>query len=345
MGSSKSHRLTRNYTKHYHEVRTTQQNKPSKIAKMAKCIYNLDVSESLRYFLGVVNILQGIASTLGNIVVFAVVLSNKRLWTRSNAFLLSLATSDFLVGVLLEPMFVAQFFSRDRREDCRFNMIRRYLSTLLMGGAVGSIALVSYDRWTHLTKTISYKTFMPKKKVAILITIAWVIPIVIPLVRLTSEAVYSAIIIIYLSLVLALMTTCYIVIVKIVRSRTFNVKQRSDQKRLDKSTSDHIRVAKAIVLIILCLLVTIMPVCIYHGVTSVNGLSPGLIHISDNTKEICYAVLMTIGLANSGINPVIYYFRIPEFRSSMKRLFGRIRGTGNSKDYSCPRDDSTQTSL
>ena len=311
---------------------------------MANCIYNFDVSTSLRYFLGILNILQGLASTFGNILVFILVIYNRRLRTRSNAFLLSLATSDFLVGAILGPMFAVQFFSHDHRENCSFNTVRRYLSTLLMGGAVDSIALISYDRWTHLSKTVRYNDFMPKKKVVVLITIAWIIPLFIPLVRLTSEAVYSAIIIVYICFILALMTICYIVIAKIVRTRENNLRQRNETAK-SRATKNHIHVAKAVILIILCLLVTFMPVCIYHGLTALNSLSPGMIYISDDAKEICYAVLLTIGLANSGINPVIYYFRMPEFRKSMKSLVAQCFKRKHSKEPSRSADFPTEASI
>jgi len=299
---------------------------------MAKCFYNLDVSQSLRYFLGVVNILQGLASIFGNILVFGLVIYNKRLRTRSNVFLLSLATSDFFVGAILEPMFVIQFFSHDHRENCSFNMVRRYLSTLLLGGAVGSIALVSYDRWTHLAKTIRYEDFMPKKKVAILVMIAWIIPGAIPIARLTSETVYSAIIIFYVSMIFAIMMTCYIVITKIVHSSELNLQQADEAIPPSGARVNHVSVAKAVILVILCLLVTIMPISIYHGVTALNGLFPGLINISDITKEICYAVLMTIGMTNSSINPVIYCFHMPEFRKSIKSLGARFLKRQNSNE-------------
>ena len=315
---------SREFQQHKREHSETQQQHPAKqqlaVLDMANCIYNLGVSTFLRYFLGIAHIIQGLVSTIGNILLFILVVYNKRLRTRSNAFLLSLATSDFLVGAILEPMFVVQLFSHDHRENCSFNKVRRYLSTLLLGAAVGSIALVSYDRWTHLAKTIRYKNFMPKKKVAILLAVVWIIPITVPLVRLTSEAVYSTIIIVYVCLVLALMTTCYFVITKIVHSSELCLRQANGTIPPSGARANHIRVAKAVILVILCLLVTILPISIYLGATALNGLSPGLINISDNRKEICYAVLMTIGLANSGINPIIYYFRMPEFRKSMKNL-------------------------
>jgi len=312
---------------------------------MASCIYNLDISTSLRHFLGVVHILQGLASTSGNILVFILVIYNRRLRTRSNAFLLSLATSDFLVGAILGPMFAVQFFSHEHRENCYFNKIKRYLSTLLLGGTVGSIALISYDRWAHLSKAVRYHNFMSKKKVAVLIAIAWIIPSLVPLVRLTSEAVYSAIVIVYVCLLLALMMICYFVIARIVRSSELNLRQAGAAIPPSGARVNHVRVAKAVILVILCLLVTCMPVCIYLGVTALNGLSPGMINISDDTKEICYAVLMTIGLANSGINPVIYYFRMPEFRKTMKSLAAQLFRWKNPKKSFRSTDNSTETSI
>lgn len=97
---------------------------------MATCQYNLAVSTNLRYTLGIVNAIQGLAAFLGNALVFFIVIKNKRLHTRSNACLLSLAASDLLVGAIVEPMHVIQFFSEDYRADCVFNKIRRYLSTV-----------------------------------------------------------------------------------------------------------------------------------------------------------------------------------------------------------------------
>lgn len=312
---------------------------------MVECLYNLDVSTALRYFLGIVNLIQGFAATFGNILVILLVFGNKRLRTRSNAFLVSLAISDFLVGVLLEPLFVAQFFSQGLRENCGFNKIRRYLSSLLMGASVGSIAVVSYDRWTHLSKTIRYKEFMPKKKVIILLIIVWLIPITVPFVRFTSEAVYSSIIIIYILFIVALMITCYLVIIDMVRSREKSLHKNIEIRSRAKETTNHIRAAKAIILVIVCLLATFLPISIYHGLTAVNSLSTGSIKISEDTKEICYAILMTIGLTNSGINPVIYYFRIPEFRSSMRGLFSRLCRRGLREISRSAAEESHETSI
>ena len=288
---------------------------------MTSCIHNLDISEPLLYVLGVINIIQSFASTCGNLLVFVSVILNKRLQTRSNAFLLSLASSDFLVGVLLEPLFIMQLFSQDYRDNCNFNQIRRYLSTLFMGAASSSIAVISYDRWVHLSRTTQYEEYTPKKKVTILIVTVWLLPLLVALIRFVGEAAYSAVIIIYMLLLLSLMIACYVLIIKIVFSREKALQNSSELQLRRREMTNHIRVGKAVTFIIICFLATFLPITVYHGLLAISGLSPELIRMSNSTKETCYAVLMTLGFTNSAINPVIYYFRIPEFTLGIKRLF------------------------
>lgn len=294
--------------------------------RMVECALNLRIPAALRYSLVGVNLVQTVFATLGNILVIALVINEKRLRTRSNAFLVSLAVSDLMIGAAAEPLLLAQMLSQELRENCRFNGIRRYLSTLLMGASIGSIALISYDRWTHLSKTVRYNDFMPKKKVAALISIAWLIPLVVSFIFLGSEAVYNTTVITHVLLTTTVIITCYLVIVRIARTHDASLRMRSEVKAYDRRKAHHIRVAKATALVISCLMVTFIPISIFHGLTAINGLGPGSVRIPDETKEICYSVLLTILMANSGINPVIYCFKIPEFRSSMKKMFGMSNG-------------------
>eukprot|EP00112_Aurelia_sp_Birch-Aquarium-sp1_P024912 Seg806.5 transcript_id=Seg806.5/GoldUCD/mRNA.D3Y31 product="Trace amine-associated receptor 2" protein_id=Seg806.5/GoldUCD/D3Y31 len=189
-----------------------------------------------------------------------------------------------------------------------------------MGASISSIAVVSYDRYIHLTRTIHYLDYMPLKKVIILLVICWSIPILVPLLRLTSEAVYSACILVYVILVFSLIITCYFIIIKMVRNREKAMQARSINQSNALAMRGHIKAAKAIIILIACLMLTIAPLSVYHGVTALYSLTSGPFSISSHTKEICYAVLMTIGMANSTANPAIYYFRMPDFRASFKKL-------------------------
>eukprot|EP00794_Sanderia_malayensis_P008631 gene8631-9563_t len=230
------------------------------------------------------------------------------------------------------------------------NTVRRYMSTVLMGASISSIAFVSYDRYVRLSKTVNYKQNMSKTKVAVLLVICWLFPIVLPFSRFTSESIYKAIIITYVLLIIVVMIACYVMIIRIVKrsknTLTTNINLSVTQRTAMRA---HIRAAKMIIVVVLCLLVTIGPISIYHGITAINGLSSNAVAISRHTDEICYAVLMTIGLLNSAINPLIYYFRIPEFRSTLKKLAKRCAPTCCARKarrhYATHSGESGSTSL
>ena len=290
---------------------------------MAACIYNLDVAAWLAFLLGTVNSVQALIATVGNLAVFVIFMKNPRLRTRSNYCLMSLAATDLLVGIVLEPLHVVQFFSSEHRNNCGLNTVRRFLSTLLMGASIGSIAVISYDRYIHLSQTVNYIQYMPKKKVVLLLVLCWLGPLVIPAFRFASEVAYKVFVVLYIIGVLAIMVTCYVFIIKIVKNRGRLLSNSADSgKRNTADIKAHVRAAKAVILIISFFIATFAPLAVYHLVTAISGLVTTKQVMSDVEREVGYAVLMTLGMANSGANPIIYYLRIPEFRSTMKRYIG-----------------------
>ena len=304
---------------------------------MAACIYNLEVVSWLRYLLGVINTFQGAISTFGNIIVIWIFLKDRRLRSRSNYCLMSLAVNDLLVGSILEPLHVIQFFSSEYRNNCTLNTARRFLSTLLMGTSIGSIAVISYDRYVHLSKTVNYRDHMTRLKVAILLSVSWLGPIIIPIIRFTSEAVYKILVVLYLISIFVVMFTCYFFIIRIVKNRRAFLSSSTNMDR--KSASDikaHIKAAKAIILIISFFVGTFAPLAVFHLATGFSSLAS--YPISNNAREVGYAVLMTIGMANSGINPLIYYLRIPEFRSRLRACMWILIPTGKEAESSESKD-------
>eukprot|EP00112_Aurelia_sp_Birch-Aquarium-sp1_P011946 Seg2508.3 transcript_id=Seg2508.3/GoldUCD/mRNA.D3Y31 product=Melanopsin protein_id=Seg2508.3/GoldUCD/D3Y31 len=312
---------------------------------MASCIHNLEVPTIVTYTLATVNIIQGLASTIGNFIVFFIIVKSKRLHTRSNVCLMSLATTDLLVGLVLEPLHIMQLFSAEYRSNCQFNTIRRFLATLFMGASIGSIAVVSYDRYKHLSETFNYRQCMKKKKIALLLMLSWLVPLAMPFSRYINEVVYKVVIIVYISMIIAIMITCYIFIIRIVKNRehSLRVAMTHSNSRAGEM-KNHIRAAKAIVLVIVFLLITFAPLAIYFAVVAISSLLKKSIFMSATSREIGYACCMTVAMANSAVNPVIYYLRIPEFRASLKRyarsLCPGFRGVARNESRS---DDERET--
>ena len=281
---------------------------------MAKCPqqFSLIPSEG-QYFFAVINMVIGFIAFIGNLFVFVVISRTRSLRNKSSCSLLSLAITDFLVGVILEPMHILQFFFQDFRENCLFNSIRRVLFAVLVGVSISSIALISYDRYTHLSKAQHYNKSMSRPKVVILLIIAWVIPLFIPFLRLMGkdERAYGCFVFFYGLTSLLIILSCYICIIKIV----------AEKERQAVRSRNHIRAAKVVLIITISFFVASTPIAIYMGMSGLQLLlSKEIPGFSGQKGEIFYAFALTSAMVNAAMNPLIYYARIPVFKSSLVKL-------------------------
>ena len=287
---------------------------------MATCIHNLEVPTIIAYILAAANIVLGLASCAGNFIVFFVIIKSKSFHTRSYFLMMSLATADLLVGLVLEPLHIIQLFSEEYRSNCRFNDVRRFLALLFMGASSGSFAIVTYDRYKHLSTPLTSRQGMPKKKIALLLMLSWLAPLAIPFFRYINEVIYKVIVIVYILTIIATLITCYLFIIRIVKNREDFLKvSMSHSNSNEREMKSHIKAAKALVLIIVISLVTTAPLATYFAVVAISNLLKKSIFMSATPREIGYVCCMTVLMANSAVHPVIYCLRIPEFKASLKR--------------------------
>ena len=254
-------------------------------------------------------------------MLFIVILQNRCLHTRSNAFLVSLAITDMLVGFILQPLHIMQLFSTEYSNNCGLNSARRLLSSSFMGASIGAVTVVSYDRYVHLSKTVNYPQFMSKRRVVTLLVLSWLIPLIMSMSHFTKEIVLKVFTFVYISSSIAIMIACYVTIIRTVRTREIAVKRSalSIDTAVTKETKTHIKAAKAIVLIIAVFLITFAPMALFYLIVAISRVFNSAFYISRQASEITYAALITATMASSAINPIIYYFRIPKFKASFKR--------------------------
>ena len=238
--------------------------------------------------------------------------------------------TDFMVGIFVAPMLVSQLVSESLTNDCMFNEARAYLTDLFVGASMSSVALISYDRYLHVTKTQNYGQVMSKRKVAALITVGWTVPAVLEMAEILgiSTLRYAQIAIsVYIYLCFLCVVVFYIYIMKFVRKKEKEMAHDQAQDQIQHSRiSNEIRVAKVVAAIIACFFITLFPSATYLSVFVVESF---LRNDTPSFKEIlirgyCHTVLLTLALANSGINPLIYYFRNPEFKKKLVKGAKRV---------------------
>ena len=295
------------------------------------------LSNELRNMFGVINLLIGLAAFTGNLLAILVILKTNYFWNRSTCFLASLMLTDFFIGAIIEPMHFAQLFSQELRNNCKFNNVRRYVTTVLIGGSVYSIGLVSFDRYTRLSRQQNYTRYMHKAKVTVLIVLSWVLALIVPVLMKISkdEQVYSGIVFGNTIMIFIFMAICYLLIVKIVKEKKRLLNQHELQNGTREGhTRTDIRAAKASVLLIMCFCLTMFPLSIYHCMVAVKALVPHSIPgFKELTRDTFYTVGVTIAMAGSAINPLIYYFRSPTFKENLLQMLN-----AKCSAIGCPRE-------
>ena len=279
------------------------------------------ISPLLRYIIGVIHVAIGFSSIFGNTLILCVIYKTQTLRTCSNLILGSLAMTDLLNGLLTEPMSFLPLFSKMVRGNCEFNSLRRNISSYL--GVVTStlIGLISYDRFVHLSKMNDYSNYMSLRKVIFLIILCWILPVAMPMIQLIKDGtgtVYSFTVSTYLLLNFGVVMISYVSIMKKIKASKSRLLQHSSDAQRSRATRKLVRSAKTILLLVVCFGLTTLPIAIYFGISFFQRMT--LIHLMTKVEsEITYTITMTFAQLNSGINPIIYYVKIPEFKAQIKR--------------------------
>ncbi|XP_043988395.1 trace amine-associated receptor 3-like [Gambusia affinis] len=118
-----------------------------------------------------------------NLLVIISVSHFRKLHTPTNILLLSLAVSDFLVGLLLMPGEIM------RRTACWFFgdlmcSLYNYVSYIVTSASVGDMVLISADRYVAICDPLHYSSTVTERKVKVCVCLCWL-----------SSVLYSSVIV------------------------------------------------------------------------------------------------------------------------------------------------------
>lgn len=295
---------------------------------------------SVAVTLSIINIIIALLALCGNSLVFIVVYRNKNLRTRSNCCLVSLASTDFFVGLALEPLFIMQLLSSEIALSCDVNAARRFFTAMLTGASMSTIALISYDRYVHVSKTVNYNEHMKKATTGIFIFLSWFLPLACTFFKYIGkdELVYSGSIFVYSVIMVIIIVVSYLKIMRSIKLKRAslqctsgdNLNKQQERRQGERMLRTHERAAKAIAIIIVCFAIFIAPISVFHGLSAFMKVSSNAV-LSKKSTMIFYAIAMTISKANSAINPFIYYSKMPDFKDTARKVFNQL-SVGSSND-------------
>ena len=269
---------------------------------------------------------------IGNGLVIYLITTRRKLRTKTNWFVLSLAVADFGVGATFFPR-VSVCWITD--ETCvNYVIIIVYsIGYFVMSASVMNLCVLTLDRYLAIVKPMRYVTFMTTKRVALLISAAWgvsFVGVLIPRLTLyfaTSPEENRNDINGYFFLFLDITTFFVCVFLLFATTRIFLVARRHARQNAALIAQlnfnhriQHGRVFKPqeaaatkMVGVVVGVFVSCYLLDIYHTVCDLAG--------SCKDNEALSVVVVLLLLVNSAINPVVYAFFKREIRKELKRLF------------------------
>ena len=125
-----------------------------------------DVSVSLAtiIILSLINSASSVIGTLGNLLVIAALVNDRRLRSSTDYFIASLSVADLLVTSLYQPLSVFRlYFFRTLQEHGIFRGIMGFVGFLSALASVTSMFVITIDRLVSIVKPLRYETLVTKR--------------------------------------------------------------------------------------------------------------------------------------------------------------------------------------
>ena len=269
--------------------------------------------------------LSGLAAVIGNAVVLWLFYKTESLQTISNRFLASLCVADFLVGLVIDPTWIAIRFATQPKRTTISKQVINLLWIHSTAATVFNLCCVSVDRFIAIRFPFRYQDIITKKRCHLVIIMVWLSSSFLPFTRIlvdkrTKEDLWFSLTFIIFVLPLVVVTLCYFWIFKVAKQQSRRITRGNHQN--DENTPvravQNYKAVKTIGFVLGVFIVSWMPSLVVSVVDYVTANDQCMDH------KLAYVVwpwIEAIAFTSSAINPWIYCFRNGEFREALRRNF------------------------
>ena len=264
--------------------------------------------------------LSGLAAVIGNAVVLWLFYKNDSLRTISNRFLASLCVADFLVGLVIDPVWIAiRFFTQPERT----HILKQVINLLWIhstAATVFNLCCVSVDRFIAIRFPLRYQDIMTKPRCYSVIIMVWLISLLLPFSRIlvdnrtNIEKLWFSLTFIVFVFPLTVVTLCYFWIFKAAKKQSRRIRRESHQSFNENNTPQSYKAIKTIGLVLIVYIVSWMPSLVISVVDYVTASDKCVDH---RLAYVVWPWIEAIAFTSSAINPWIYCFRNGEFRDTL----------------------------
>ena len=250
-----------------------------------------------------------LVAIVGNTLVLVSILRRPYLRSPSTVFLCSLAVSDLLVGLVVQPVYIAN----ELTNDSLYN-IMSIMAFFACAVSLTTMTAISVDRFLALHYHMRYPNLMTTHRAMYTSAILWLSSFLLSCTIFWDRHVYYFVVAFSVVFCLVLSTVCYIKIYRIIRQHQLqiHVQQQAveslhaeNNQNMERSKKSAINTFIFYIVMILC-----------YTPLFVSMILLGIPHIH-LTKA--WTLADTVAFMNSSVNPLLYCWRLRELRTEVLR--------------------------
>jgi len=265
----------------------------------------------------VLNVPLMLIAIVGNSLVLAAILRTPSLRSPSTVFLCSLAVSDLLVGLVVQPVYIADAI---KPLSLSVSIAEDTMTFLLCGVSLCTIATISVDRFLTLHYHMRYSTLMTSKRATYTAAALWFICLLFSLLSFWNTNVYDYTLAVVIAICIILSTFSYTGIYRIVRQHQLQIHAQQQAVHISNAERDLNMVRSTRSAISTFIFYIFMIFCYSPALIATLNVA-----ISGRRGYSRVWVLAdTLVYMNSSINPILYCWRLRELRTAIMKTLKYI---------------------
>ena len=259
---------------------------------------------------------------LFNVLVMVAVKTKPHLRTKPNTTLACLATTDLVVGLVIQPLHIAKASFLLKGEHNMFCILTDLSITVTLKCVLVSshhLVLMSAERYVAIKHPFTYETKVTKARIIIASALAWATAIILSSKNLLRATRLSkTIIIVFETLLVVFHVYFNVSIYKEVRRNEKQIAANQVSLEAKKKILKNKKAFYTIVVITLVALLCFIPfnICLVILFSFKNRISP-------NVRHIAFYISTLLPVLTSLFNPLIYAVRTRNFRVTFIQLLSR----------------------
>lgn len=298
------------------------------------CVQELPLaaSTSLALLYGI----SALPSILGNAAFLIVIVKCRSLRTVSNLLLSSLALADFLVGLVIDPVWVIRSVLAPKPYNHPFKITIDSLWIQTTATTTFSLCAVSLDRYVAIRSAARYHQIMTHERCYAVVVFVWISSMAFGLSRVfvnnptNLPTLWMCVSVITILLPTALIVFCYVHIFVLARRQSKNIATQTLHLRSTHHAAAEVvrdrKAAKTVGLVVGLFLISWFPTLVtsFVHLTTRGGCTK-------IDMRLVWLWVELLAFASSGVNPWLYSIRNNEFRKQMILVFKMRRFASQRK--------------